>query len=203
MKFNRFLDDIFSQKSKVKALRYLTNHDEAFSVRELSRNIGVTEPNLSLVLKELEKVGVLVSKKYGTSLVFRLNRGHYLVDDLLVPVFKKERQSLDDFSKFIVPKVKTPYLSIVLFGSTARGTEHFGSDLDLLLVIKSEKSKNVAELELIEIGLAVIKKFGNSLSPIVMTKSEFSLKYKKKDKLVRNIVKEGRILAGDIFSEIL
>lgn len=203
MKFNRFLDDIFSQKSKVKALRYLTNHDEAFSVRELSRNIGVTEPNLSLVLKELEKVGVLVSKKYGTSLVFRLNRGHYLVDDLLVPVFKKERQSLDDFSKFIVPKVKTPYLSIVLFGSTARGTEHFGSDLDLLLLIKSEKSKNAAELELIEIGLAVIKKFGNSLSPIVMTKSEFSLKYKKKDKLVRNIVKEGRILAGDIFSEIL
>lgn len=203
MKFVKYLDDILGQKSKVSALRYLINMQDEVSIRELSRHIKITQPNLSIVLKDLERMGVLVSKKFGTSLVFKLNRGHYLVDNVLIPLFKSESRALNEMSGFIVKKIKFEYISIILFGSMAHKSEHFKSDIDIIIIINDKHDKEKTEMMVLDINPEVIKKFGNSLSPIVMTKSEFVTKYKNNEALVRNISKEGKILAGKLISEIL
>ena len=44
MKYKDFLDDLLAQKSKLKVLRYMVNYKSEISIRELSREIGVTAP---------------------------------------------------------------------------------------------------------------------------------------------------------------
>lgn len=111
MKYHDFLDDILGQKSKIKALRYFVKFPDGISVRELSRRIGLTEPNLSVVLKGLEKNGVLTGWRQGTALVFKLNKSHYLVNDFICPLFKREQSALRDAGKFITERIKTGYIS--------------------------------------------------------------------------------------------
>ena len=78
MRFYKVLDNLLGQKSKIKVLRFFCNYEKELSIRELSREINQVPANVSFVLKDLEKEGVLHSKKIGKSLVFSLNKGSFL-----------------------------------------------------------------------------------------------------------------------------
>ena len=203
MRFRNYLDKILGQKTKIKALRYLINHRENVSIRALSQAIRVTPPNLAIILAELKKEGVLTSHEYGRSLVYSLNYGHYLVDQVLLPLFRHEHDVLGEIKAIVDNKFKFPYESIILFGSMARGDEHPGSDIDLLVVVKNQKDMVMAEEDILNINAHVVKKFGNQLSPYILTKKEFALKYKNKESLVLKIAKEGEVLSGKLISELL
>lgn len=203
MKFKRFLDNILGQKTKVKALRYLIIKQDGISIRELSRAIDTTEPNLSIILKELEQNGVLISKKIGTSLVFSLNRGHYLVDNILLPLFQEESKSIQALEKYLTKKISFQYISLILFGSIARGDGYAKSDIDILFVVADDIDTDKIEDEIHSINPKIINKFGNSLSPLVLRKKEFASRFKKNDVLIRNIAKNCKLIAGKTISELL
>ena len=203
MKYKSYLDDILGQKSKIKALRYMVTRQDGISIRELSREISITQPNLSAVLKELEEAGVLKSKKIGTSLVFKLNQGHFLIDDVLFPLFQKENKSIKILTEFLLKKIKFDFVSLILFGSIARGEGGYKSDIDLVIVIDDKASAKKTESAILEINHDIIKKFGNAISPVILEKKNFQKKYRTKDKLIRNIAKDGRVLSGKLISEII
>ena len=203
MKYKSYLDDILGQKSKIKALRYMVTRQDGISIRELSREISITQPNLSVVLKELEEAGVLKSKKIGTSLVFKLNQGHFLIDDVLFPLFQKENKSIKILTEFLLKKIKFDFVSLILFGSIARGEGGYKSDIDLVIVIDDKASAKKTESAILEINPDIIKKFGNAISPVILEKKNFQKKYRTKDKLIRNIAKDGRVLSGKLISEII
>jgi len=203
MKYKSYLDDILGQKSKIKALRYMVTRQDGISIRELSREISITQPNLSAVLKELEEAGVLKSKKIGTSLVFKLNQGHFLIDDVLFPLFQKENKSIKILTEFLLKKIKFDFVSLILFGSIARGEGGYKSDIDLVIVIDDKASAKKTESAILEINPDIIKKFGNAISPVILEKKNFQKKYRTKDKLIRNIAKDGRVLSGKLISEII
>jgi len=203
MKYKHYLNEILAQKSKLSALRYLITKQDSVSVRELSRRIHVTQPNLSTILKELEQANVLVSKKIGTSLVFSLNQGHYLVEDVLAPLFRAENNSLTLLGDFLKKEIRSKYLSLILFGSIARGDSHHKSDIDLAVIIDNKANGIKVENGILALNPKIIKKFGNMLSPIVISQKDFSLRYKKGDKLILNITREGKIVGGKLISELL
>lgn len=203
MKYKNYLDDILGQKSKIKALRHMVKFPDGVSVRELSRKIGITEPNLSAVLKDLEKNNILVSRRHGTSLVFRLNKGHYLADEVIIPIFRKERSAIDFLGHYFAKNIKTGFISLILFGSVARGEERPHSDLDLAFIVSTGRDGIKLEKELSELGPAIIEKFGNMVSPYILTKQVFMKKLKASDHLTGSIASEGRVLWGSRISEML
>jgi len=203
MRFNKSLDNILGQKSKVKALRYLVNYKQEMSIRELSREIGLVPANLSVILKELEAERVLRSKKFGKTIVFSLNQDNYLTSEIIVPLFKKERLIREELGKIIVKNIKFPYESIILFGSVARGDSKTYSDVDLAIIIRDSGRSDDIEDQILNINPTVSRLFGNSISPVVMKKAEFSKKFNRGDKLIRNIAKEGIVIAGKLISELI
>lgn len=203
MKYNKYLDELLGQKSKIKALRYLVKFSDGVGIRELSRRIKITEPNLSKVLKELAKQGALTSNKYGTSLVFRLNYGHYLVDKVIIPLFKREQSGIDELARFIHGRVKTVFISMIIFGSIARGDEEPRSDLDIAFIVSSAGIAKKLEKELMDISIKTVEKFGNQISPYIIQKDDFIKKLSAGDNLARNIAKDGKVLKGRMISEIL
>lgn len=203
MKYRNFLNDILGQKSKVRALRFLSGFEKGIPIRELAREIKITPPNLSIILNDLEKQGLLVSCRIGTSIVYTLNKSHFLVEEIVRPLFQKEREAKTNLGREIAKKIKFPYESLILFGSIARGQEHPKSDVDLAVIIGNQSNVENSAGKILEINPFIAKRFGNSLSPIVMNKKDFVRKLKAGDKLVASIAKEGLLIAGKPVSELI
>lgn len=202
MRFTNTLDNILGQKSKVKALRYLINYKKQVSIRELAREITIAPANLSIILKALEKEGVLTSKKFGKSLVFSLNYNHYLTIDIIIPLFKKEKEAINELKKIILKAINFPFKSIILFGSIKRGEEKPQSDIDLAFIVKDKDVKKI-NAKVLEINQEVNRIFGNSISPVVIGEKEFIQKAKIKNNFINSLSVEGKVLAGKLISELL
>jgi DNA-binding transcriptional ArsR family regulator len=97
MRFRQPLEDIFRTATRVKVLRLLTRNPEmVFTGREIARNIGVANSNVSRALSGLEKIGVLHSMAKGRSLLYRLNTRHILCETVLGNLFQEEAGNLND-----------------------------------------------------------------------------------------------------------
>jgi len=203
MKFIQSLNAILGQNSKVKILRFLANYKQEASIRELAREIKITPPNVSRILKELEREGVLSSKKFGNSIVFSLNKGNFLGKKIIAPLFKEEAEAKKELSRKIVGNVKFPYESIILFGSIARGEENSKSDIDVAFIIKDAGNTERIEKKILGINPVLSAYFGNSISPFVIKKSDFVKRLKKNEPLVSSIAKEGEVLAGKLIDEFI
>jgi predicted nucleotidyltransferase len=203
MKYKNYLDELLGKKSQIKVLRYLVKFPQPWNVRELSRRIGVTEPNLSKVLKELADAGVLLKKRHGATHVYSLHAGHYLTDKVILPLFTREQKAIDELAVFIRRRIKSEYISIILFGSAARGEERTKSDLDIAFIVDNETAAEKLEQELMDVGIEVLQYFGNQISPYIIKKSDFSKRRGRGEPLARSIAKEGRVLGGRLLSEIL
>lgn len=203
MRFTNPIDQIFGKKSKIKILRFFVLYKKEVTIRELSREIAITPPNVSKVLKELEKEGVIVSKKAGRSILHSLNRNHYLVKNIILPVFIKENQFKKTLAEILKTKLNFPIESIILFGSVARGEEKPKSDIDLLFIISNKSNSADLEDKVLNLNNQIVKNFGNSISPLIIKTSEFKKKIVKNNKLIKSILKEGEVLQGKMISEIL
>ena len=203
MRFIKPLDKILGQKSKIKILRLLSLYKKEPTIREVSRETGITPPNASRILKELKAEGVVTAKKAGRSILYSLNSKHYLVKNVILPIFKKEQRARMDLVRLLKSKLDFPVESIILFGSVARGGEKPGSDLDLLFIIPDKVNPKELEEKIYSLSPQLISYFGNSISPLIMKRSEFLLRFKNGERLLRTILKDGEVLAGQLIGEIL
>lgn len=83
---------------------------------------------------------------------------------------------------------------IVLFGSAARGDYHENSDIDLLVIKKSNKKKAYRIKEVFEALHGVHRNY--PLDPIVYTPEEIKERLALGDYFVKRILSEGKILYG-------
>ena len=203
MRYSFVLDKIFGQKPKIRALRYLSSHKPEASIREISREIKISPPNASIALKELEKEGVLKSARVGRSMVYSLNLGHYLVEKIVRPVFDKEREIKNELINQIKKNINFPYESIILFGSVRRGDEKSISDIDLAFIVGDNEAKAKIEENIAGLNPIIAKEFGNTLSPVIISQSDFIKKMKNNDGLIREIINNGEVVAGKLINQLL
>ena len=201
MRFTYSLDRILGQKSKIRALRYLVNYTDKISIRELARAINIAPANLSAVLKELEHEGVFISQKYGRTIVFSVNKDHYLNKEIIIPLFQKEKSAKKKLAEVLESEMKFEYISVILFGSCARGDNGPQSDIDLLVLVP--EATDDIENKMLGINPKVISILGNSLAPVIIGLPELRKKLREGQDFWHNIVREGEVLTGKLISEIL
>lgn len=203
MKFNQPLNQILGQQSKVRILRLLSSKPGQFTIREISRRIDLTVPNVSRALKELEEQAIVINQKAGRSILYNLNQNHYLVSSAILPMFEKESEAMKSLVEFFKKGLSYKIISVILFGSMARKEEKEISDIDILFVVDNRADAKKIEQSILEKNPEIIHLFGNPISPLVMTISEFISKFKKKDRLLGEILKEGEVLDGELISDLL
>lgn len=96
MKYSRPLDDLLGQQSKVKILRHLANTRLEMSGRQIAADIGMSPWACHRALRDLSDQGALVMRNVGRTYLFRLNEESYVVEELLLPLFQKEKQLLEE-----------------------------------------------------------------------------------------------------------
>ncbi len=141
--------------------------------------------------------------RHGRALAYSLNAEHWLVRNGLVPLFAVEGEWLQEVGSAVQKAVGLPVRSIVLFGSAARGDAGPGSDLDVLCLLKDDRQVPAAERALAEQGGRFRRRFGREVSVVGMGAAGFRRRYRRRERLAREIVETGWAITGDPLTEVL
>ena len=157
---------------KIKIINFLLKQDVLMSEREISRLLGVSHMTVNRTMRELEELHFVNSSRIGRASVWKVNRKSYAFH-----VFSQIAEMLSEIKDPPVELKSTilenlPLSSVhklVLFGSIAKGNARPGSDLDLFILVKDEAAKTKILSSLESLNLLCLDKFGNMLSPYILT----------------------------------
>lgn len=203
MRYHHFLEDILGQRSKVQVLRFLVNSSGEWGGREIARNVGLSHPIVHRSLRELAAHGLVVSRMSGGAVLYRSNPDHWIVLALLRPLFSRERDALQALGAFLLRRLTTPDISLILFGSVARRDERPDSDIDLLMVLPHDRRKQEVESTVLAMAAEVSRVFGNRLAPAILTRAEFRDRLRRRERWVKAVLKEGQVIGGTPLSELV
>ncbi len=127
--------------------------------------------------------------------MYSLDQDNIIFTRVLSPAFELEEDLLGEVASIFSDEIGQDLLAIILFGSVARGEEIPNSDLDLVLVFSDEVDLSVKEDDVSEASLRVAKHFGNQVSAVSVTSSEYERKKNARRGLWREIAETG-ILIG-------
>jgi predicted nucleotidyltransferase len=96
-----------------------------------------------------------------------------------------------------------PVRTVILFGSEARRKARSDSDIDVVRLTESAPIRTVAEANLAAAAGGIRRQFGRRLSVLVWDARVFARRYRARDRLVREIVDTGWVIAGAALSELL
>jgi len=189
--FRRPLDQVFSAPSHIAILRALLDTAEGMSGRQVARLARINHQACATALHRLEALEVVQRQGAGQSQLFRLNRDHILVRDLLVPLLRREREVFLGVLERLRHLAAARGVRALLFGSAARGEEGPESDLDLLLLADGVRGRQIARQVAEEARAILWKEWGLRVNPIVLSQRAVELRRKRRDPLIANILREG------------
>ena len=171
---------------------------KAISRKEIQTLTQLGNKVLSKFLLLLEKFNIISHNKIGKTYYYTLNLSNTFVDHILniVALEKKELNEPDfvalnilrEFAYALTNVNLANMEKIILFGSYAKRTYGKNSDIDIAIILK-EKNIN-DELLIAEIIDGLHKRFGKEIQPHYYSAKDFE-GIKKKDPLVKEIVKDG------------
>ncbi|MBI5882301.1 MAG: nucleotidyltransferase domain-containing protein [Elusimicrobia bacterium] len=190
-----------------RVLRFLWRSRAEWSGREIARKVGLSAPSCHDALKKLDARGIVLLRRVSNVHLYRINAENYLVRNVFARQFEAEaampKQVAAAVRRSLVDSSKSDILSIVLFGSMARGTEQLGSDLDLLIVLPSKGSLKALEPRVERLRDMLSRRFSVPLAPYIQTLLELRRKFHHKFPLIREILKDGRTIYGKELKELL
>jgi predicted nucleotidyltransferase len=198
---------VLHEDAQSRVLRFLWRSRAEWSGREIARKVGLSAPACHETLKKLDARGLVELRRVSNVHLYKINSENYLVRSVFALQFEAEaampKLIAAAVKKSLVDSSKSDIVSIVLFGSMARGTERLGSDLDLLVVVPAKESVKALEPRIERLRTLLFKRFSMPLSPYVQTLSELREKHHRELPLIREILKDGRTIFGQDLKEHL
>gem|GEM_PF-983753 len=172
------------------------NAERKFTINEIAKSLKEYYSFVHRTVNKLIKDSVVAKEKAGKSHLCSINLGAEKTI-ALINLSEIEKKSdfynsnkeikiiLEDCVKSVESTVNA--ISVVLFGSYAKGTATKESDIDILLIGKTKTGIDKTTKE-------VYAKYGKEINAVVMTSEDFK---RQKDKaLIKEIIKDHYVLYG-------
>lgn len=175
------------------------NINKSESIRQISLEIRVPYMTLSRVIKKLEKQKLILTKSVGKSIICSLNKNNNLTKQYLTIA----SESYKDYCLGKKPLIRKIYeiikedvskrLSVILFGSYAKGKEQKHSDIDLAFISDSKQKIKKIQKEF----RAIEQIYDIEINLMVFTEKQFSSMLRAKEENVgKQILKNHIILSN-------
>jgi len=196
--------EVIASRSKLRLLRYLAAHDGAITGRALAQAAGVEAKRASEALAGLVNAGLVQRRRAGRAFLYSINRDSYIVDQILLPAFLHERHWLERLGQEVLSSIPNAS-SVILYGSWAKKTANPESDVDLLVVASSNSLDRAPGFQdtIDETRGKMSERFGRPVSLLVLRRDEVRRRLRRRDTLIREIIAQGRVLAGSSLAEVL
>lgn len=195
--------ETFASPPKLKMLRHLWRSGAPHTGRELARAVGLDPKNASIVLRELTAGGLVSRRRAGRAYLYSLNSANYVVSDILSRLFESERSWLQVLATEIREVAGRHVDAIVLYGSLARRQAGPGSDIDFLVVVRSQADPAVILERINSHRLRLEERYGRPVSVLVMRRSALRQKAQAGDRFVLDVLAQGQVVAGKPLSELV
>ncbi len=180
------LQKLFSSKLRVELLGlFFGRPDEELYVREIGKMLGDDAGNISRELKNLESVGLLVSRNRGNLKYYHLNR-KFLFYEELRSIFLKTRGAAAVLQKALSRMKGVEYAFI--YGSVAAGRETARSDIDLMVIGEVPLERLIKALKKPEEIL------GREISPSLYDRREIEKRLREKEPFIRRLMQEPKVM---------
>jgi predicted nucleotidyltransferase len=194
MKFHTTLEEIFSSKVKVAVMKLIClNPEERYTGREMARKLNISASRVAEVLGLFWRNRIVNRERVGRALQWSLNKESILVGEVsgLVSMERKIYRELK--SKIYESFVKEGgVLRVVVYGAVARGRERAESKIDLFILVRTKRDKEVVRGLVGELNKYLVSRYGNVISELVYTEREW--KEMRRTKIYKKIEAEGEII---------
>lgn len=168
------LEHVLGAKSKVAALRVLFNSKVGFSGSSVAKRSGMGLLAIQNALADLEGLGLVRVERGSVEHRYRLNFKHYLVGQGLSQLFEAERAMVKTLAQDLRRVLNRQVLSAGLFGSFARGEAKPGSDIDLLVIVKTLKERERVGTVLSDRLPSLSERYGLPIQPVIYERRRLS-----------------------------
>ncbi|MDI6888382.1 MAG: nucleotidyltransferase domain-containing protein [Methanocellales archaeon] len=188
------IENVLGSKSKIKLLRvFYDSPDREFCLDDLIRIMGHSPGTIYPSLSDLVRLRIILSRKAGRSTLYRINRRNPIVKKI-VEIFSAEEGALLDAAMDFAKNVdKTDIVSIILFGSVARGEATGRSDVDVLIIY--DKNPGIVKKNVNKLIDGYLEQDIN-IVPVFYSKREVEKMKKECNSFILGVEDEGRVLFG-------
>ena len=172
---------------------FYKNKNKPTHLRELSRNIKLTEGSLSRHLNYLLKEKILTYEIEGNLKKFKIKKTKQIFTILDIQKFEKLPFIRKSSVNFYTNHIKNKPVLIILFGSTAKETHKENSDIDLLTIF-NKKTNTKEAIKYAE------SQTGIKINEFQMTYDEFIKEIKmKQDPVIQSAIETGYPIYNHLF----
>lgn len=179
-------------QNESKMLGFLTRHfTEKYSINQLAKQMGMTPKGAHKLLKKLEQEGIVIPLKLANAVFYSLNFDSDLAqkkaelslfEEINLPYARAQAKDLE--------RLRPQLLAAILFGSVIKNGEKAG-DIDVLVVFEKDNYK-AFKAALNNLQLLKTKQ----IHPVLQTPKDLANNLRKKDKVVLEILRTGKVLWG-------
>jgi len=190
MKFHISLLDVLNSKTKVKIIKFLLTHEASMSEREIASILKISHMSVNRTMRELADMNFVDFVTIGKAHLWKVNSKSYAfkVLSVLIKGVSFIKEPLEDLKNTLLINLpKTLIRRAVLFGSVAKGLENTNSDIDVFILVKNKRSKEVLEFSIEKLSNICFEVYGNRLAPYILTEQE--MKQKKNLRIISEVDK--------------
>jgi predicted nucleotidyltransferase len=194
MKFHNALEEVFSSKVKIAVMKLMClNPEQKYSGREMARLLNISASRVSEVLELFRKNAMVSRERVGRASQWGLNKESVLVNEVssLINLESKIYRELKSRIYEALIREKT-ILRVVLYGAVSRKKEKPESDIDVFILVKSKKDKEMAAELVGKLNEYILPRCGNVISETIYTEREW--KDMGRTRIYKKVESEGEII---------
>ncbi|MBN2014434.1 MAG: nucleotidyltransferase domain-containing protein [Candidatus Altiarchaeota archaeon] len=179
------IEHIITSKTRVKLLTlFLTNPENEYYLRDTARKLKENTNAVRRELKNLEKAGIIKSRKQGNIRYYTADKKNPIHEELKKIILKTT--AIGDEIKKELKKIGNIEQAFI-YGSYAKNQETKKSDIDLMIIGDADQDR------LSEIIRRLEDQLNREINYSTYSKKEFETRKQQKDPYITNILKEKQI----------
>jgi len=196
------IEYIFSSKVGSKILTTMGRKPyKEFYLNELSKELHIGLGRTKTILDKLSDERILLRRKSGNRHLFRLNPDNNLTFEIIrlanLSAFLKLPDRFKPVLNRFLGKCKEllgdNMISLIIFGSVAKGTAGKRSDMDIFMIVKSKPNERTMKL-FREVGYGISDIFSETTQEHLRVQNDFEKDYNIGDDFLVNIMADGIVL---------
>jgi predicted nucleotidyltransferase len=183
-------------------LAVLAETSADLNLRTIARLSGTSVAHASRVLPDLVSLGLVERREAPPSALFRLVREHVIVDALVLVARSRDR--MIERMKTIASELPLAPLSVIVFGSFARGEADDKSDIDTVLVRPEgiDESDEAWSASIQEWKDSVARVSGNRVEVLEVSAADIAGRLGGRRQVWKDIRADGLVVHGISLAEL-
>ena len=173
--------------SQCQLFRWLFGEPQrSFHLRELSRLTGLGSASLQRELRKLVTAGLLRVEQVGNQRRFTANPDSPVFEDL-ISLVRKTLGIAPMLAEALAPLAGQIRLAFI-YGSIAKGSEHAGSDVDVMIV-----GENLTLSAVLACVLPLEPGIRRKISPVIYTHEEYQRRRAEADSFINRVLAQATV----------